>query len=97
MAIERIVVASDRSETATRAVSWAAEMASATGGADHRPGVRAGTSAGGSRTELAVYAEQIAGPSARARVGADDHPAERDRRRRRGREARTCSSSGTPA
>ena len=74
--IERIVVASDRSETASRAVAWAAEMA-------HRYEaqltiVRAfvpGPPPDGAETDLAEYAEATCGPGTRARVTAGDDPA----------------------
>ncbi|HEY7693654.1 MAG TPA: universal stress protein [Gaiellaceae bacterium] len=74
--IERIVVASDRSETASRAVAWAAEMA-------RRYEARLtivqafvpGPPPEGAETELAVYAEQTAGPGTGVRVTAADDPA----------------------
>ena len=75
MAIERIVVASDRSETATRAVVWAAEMAKRYEAELTVVQVFVpGPPPPGAETELAVYAEQIAGPGARARVGAGEDP-----------------------
>ena len=61
--IERIVVASDRSDTAPRAVAWAAEMARRYEA--QLTIVQAfvpGPPPDGAETELAVYAEQIAGP-----------------------------------
>ena len=55
------------------------------GAADHRPGVRPGPAAGqgralwtppgGAETELAAYAERVAGPGTRARVAAGEDPA----------------------
>ncbi len=83
--IERIVVASDRSDTAARAVAWAAEMARRYEA--QLTIVQAfvpGPPPGEAETELAVYAEQIAGPGTRARVAAGEDPGERDRRRGRG-------------
>ena len=74
--IERIVVASDRSDTASRAVAWAAEMARRYEA--QLTIVQAfvpGPAPNGAETELAVYAEQIAGPGTRARVAAGDDPA----------------------
>jgi nucleotide-binding universal stress UspA family protein len=69
MAVERIVVASDQSETATRAVAWAAEMA-------RRYGAQLtvlrvfvpGPPPTGAETDLAVYAEEMGGRGTRARV-----------------------------
>ena len=69
--IERIVVASDRSDTAARAVAWAAEMARRYEA--QLTIVQAfvpGPPPGEAETELAVYAEQIAGPGTRTRVAA---------------------------
>ena len=84
-AIERIVVASDRSETATRAVAWAAEMARRYEAQLTVVQVFVpGPPPPGAETELAVYAEEIAGSGTRARVDAGEDPARRDRRRRRG-------------
>jgi nucleotide-binding universal stress UspA family protein len=76
MAIERIVVASDRSETATRAVSWAAEMArrfeaQLTVVQVYVPG----PPPPGAETDLAVYAEQTGGRGTRVRVASGDEPA----------------------
>jgi ubiquinone biosynthesis protein len=76
MAIERIVVASDRSQTATRAVAWAAEMA-------RRYEARLtvvqvyvpGPAPAGAQAELAAYAQEAAGPTAGARVSAGEEPA----------------------
>jgi ubiquinone biosynthesis protein len=74
--IERIVVASDRSETALRAVAWAAEMA-------RRYEARLtvvqafvpGPAPEGAETDLAVYAEQACGPGTGARVITGEDPA----------------------
>jgi ubiquinone biosynthesis protein len=74
--IERVVVASDRSETASHAVSWAAELArrfeaSLTVVQVFVPG----PPPAGAETDLAVYAEEVAGPGTRARVTAGEDPA----------------------
>jgi nucleotide-binding universal stress UspA family protein len=74
--IERIVVASDRSDTASRAVAWAAEMARRYEA--QLTIVQAfvpGPPPSGAETELAVYAEQVAGPGTKARVAAGEDPA----------------------
>jgi ubiquinone biosynthesis protein len=74
--IERIVVASDRSETASRAVAWAAEMARRY--AARLTVVQAfvpGPPPQGAETDLAVYAEEMCGPGTRARVTTGDDPA----------------------
>src|SRR4029079_3210828 len=78
--IERIVVASDRSDTASRAVAWAAAMAGRYEA--QLTIVQAfvpGPAPNGAETELAVYAEQIAGPGTRGRVGARAEPDKRTR------------------
>ena len=67
MAVERIVVASDRSDTASRAVAWAAEMARNYGA--QLTIVQAfvpGPPPPGAETDLAVYAEAHGGPGTRA-------------------------------
>lgn len=75
MPIERVVVASDRSETATRAVAWAAEMAQRYEAELTVVQVFVpGPPPPGAETELAVYAEKVAGPGTRARVGAGEDP-----------------------
>ena len=74
--IERVVVASDRSETASQAVSWAAELARRFEATlivvqvfvPGPPPARA-------ETDLVAYAEQVAGRGARARVVAGEDPA----------------------
>jgi ubiquinone biosynthesis protein len=76
MAIERIVVASDRSETATRAVAWAAEMArryeaKLTVVQVYVPG----PAPAGAEAELAAYTQATVGPDAGARVSAGEEPA----------------------
>jgi ubiquinone biosynthesis protein len=74
--VERIVVASDRSETASRAVAWAAEMARRFGAQLTIVQVYVpGPPPAGAETELAVYAEQAGGPGTRARVHAGEEPA----------------------
>jgi ubiquinone biosynthesis protein len=76
MAIERIVVASDQSESATRAVAWAAELARR-----YEAGLTVvrvfvpGPPPAGAEAELAAYAQRAAGPDARARVSAGEEPA----------------------
>jgi ubiquinone biosynthesis protein len=74
--IERVVVASDRSETAARAVDWAAELARRFEA--QLTIVQAfvpGPAPEGAETDLAVYAEQVGGAGTRARVAAADDPA----------------------
>ena len=74
--IERVVVASDRSETASYAVSWAAELAQRFGAALTVVQVFVpGPPPAGAETDLAVYAEQVAGRGTRARVSAGEDPA----------------------
>ena len=74
--IERVVVASDRSETASYAVSWAAELAQRFGAALTVVQVFVpGPPPAGAETDLAVYAEQVAGHGTRARVAAGEDPA----------------------
>ena len=78
--MRRILVATDRSETADRAVAWAAEMAERYGAEllvlrVLAPGnVQNGGSAREAAAELARLAEQAAGPRGRARVETDDDP-----------------------
>jgi len=74
--IERVIVASDRSETASYAVTWAAELArrfeaSLTVVQVYVPG----PPPAGAETDLAVYAEQVAGRGTHARVTAGEDPA----------------------
>ena len=74
--IERIVVASDRSATASRAVAWAVEMARRYEA--QLTIVQAfvpGPAPASAETDLAVYAEQHGGPGTRARVTAGEDPA----------------------
>jgi ubiquinone biosynthesis protein len=76
MAVERIVVASDRSETATRAVAWAAEMARRFEAQLTVVQVFVpGPPPAGAETELAVYAEKSGGRGTRARAVSGDEPA----------------------
>ena len=74
--IERVVVASDQSETASHAVSWAAELARRFEAA--LTIVQAfvpGPAPAEAESALAAYAEQIAGRGTRARVTAGEDPA----------------------
>jgi nucleotide-binding universal stress UspA family protein len=74
--IERIVVASDCSETASRAVAWAAEMARRyEAGLTVVQAFVPGPAPPGAETDLAVYAERHGGPGTRVRVAAGDDPA----------------------
>ena len=72
--VEKILVGTDRSETVTRAVRWAAEMA-ARYDAELlvTQSVRAGVDRAATQRELAEYAAQIVGPHVRVIVceGAD--------------------------
>lgn len=75
MSIDRVVVASDQSETASRAVAWAAEMA-------RRYEAQLtviqvfvpGPPPEGAEAALAAYAVEVAGPGTQARVGAGEDP-----------------------
>ena len=82
--VQRVVVATDRSETAARAVSWAADMAGRFAAdlvlvqvlapdidTEELPEPRVDLAA----TELSRVAADIAGPKGRARVVVDDDPA----------------------
>lgn len=74
--VRKILVGTDRSETATRAVRWAAEMA-------ERyeaelivcQSVRDGMDAAATQNELVAYAAEIAGPQARPLAARGDDPA----------------------
>jgi ubiquinone biosynthesis protein len=74
--IERVVVASDRSQTASHAVAWAAELA-------RRFEARLtvvqvfvpGPPPAGAEADLALYAEEAVGRGAQARVVAGEDPA----------------------
>jgi len=75
--IERIVVASDRSETASRAVAWAAEMARRYEA--QLTIVQAfvpGPPPAGAETDFAVYAEELCGAGTLGRVVAGEDPAD---------------------
>jgi len=93
--VQRIVVATDGSPTAQRAVAWAADLSTrftaelllvrvmAPCGEALAPGVRHDDADGVddheltlARAELQRAAEEVAGPSGRARVVVDDQPAE---------------------
>jgi ubiquinone biosynthesis protein len=85
--MKKIMVATDRSQSATRAVDWAADMAERFGAELHllqvlvpeqRPGTEAGaaeaTRASFAASELTKVAEQLAGPRGKARVVVDSDP-----------------------
>ena len=81
--IQRILVATDRSDTATRAVEWAAEMAERYGAEllllqvvvpEHLVG--ASEDQGAALGELAGLAERCAGSRGRARIEYDSQPAD---------------------
>jgi nucleotide-binding universal stress UspA family protein len=74
--IERVVVASDRSETASHAVSWAAELARRFEAILTVVQVFVpGPPPSGADTELTAYAEEVAGQGTRARVVSGEDPA----------------------
>ena len=74
--IERVVVASDRSETASQAVSWAAELARRFEATLIVVQVFVpGPPPSGADADLAAYAEQVAGRGARTRLVAGEDPA----------------------
>ncbi|MGH2555873.1 MAG: AarF/UbiB family protein, partial [Actinomycetota bacterium] len=86
--VKRILVATDRSESANRAVQWAAGMAERYGAdlvllqvlvPQNEPGTEAGaaeaTRAGFAAQDLAQFAERVAGPRGQARVVVDEDPA----------------------
>jgi ubiquinone biosynthesis protein len=86
--VKRILVATDRSESANRAVQWAAAMAERYEAEllllqvlvpQSRPGTEAGaaeaTRAGFASEDLAQFAARVAGPRGRARVVVDEDPA----------------------
>ncbi|HEX2069337.1 MAG TPA: AarF/UbiB family protein [Actinomycetota bacterium] len=88
MTVKRVLVATDNSKSATRAVDWAADMANRFGAELHlvqvvipqtAPGTEAGTAEGTraqyAAQELAKMAERLAGPSGKARVMIDSDPA----------------------
>jgi ubiquinone biosynthesis protein len=86
--IDRVMVGTDRSETAERAVRWAATFADAFGAELHivqvivaenpggtQYGAAEATRASGAGDDLRVYAEQIAGDRGHAHVVIHDDPA----------------------
>jgi len=86
--VARILVATDRSETADRAVQFAATMADRyeaelvllqvivpDGGPESRPGSPERTRLGYTEQSLRMYAEELAGERGRALVVLDDDPA----------------------
>ena len=88
MTVKRVLVATDNSKSATRAVDWAADMANRFGAELHlvqvvvpqtAPGTEAGTAeatrAQYAAQELAKTAERLAGPAGKARVMVDSDPA----------------------
>ncbi len=87
-AIARVMVATDRSQTAERAVKWAAAMATRFDAelfviqvilpehpADTEYGAAERTRADAAANELRQYAYELAGERARSRVVVDDDPA----------------------
>ena len=85
--VKKIMVATDQSHSATRAVDWAADMAGRFGAELHLlqvlvPEQQAGTEAGAAEAtratfaaaELGKFAQQIAGPRGKARVMVDTDP-----------------------
>src|SRR5437763_1917425 len=74
--VRRILVGTDRSETATRAVRWAAQMA-AVYGAELIvcQSVRDGMDKLSTQRDLAEYAKEIVGPEARALAAQGNDPA----------------------
>ncbi|HET6790949.1 MAG TPA: AarF/UbiB family protein [Actinomycetota bacterium] len=86
--VHRVMVGTDRSETATRAVAWAASFAERFGAelhvvqvivpehaADTEHGAAEATRARGAADELQVYTTQLAGERGHAHVVIDDDPA----------------------
>src|SRR5207237_10526095 len=86
--VKRIMVATDRSGSASRAVDWAAEMAQRFGAQllllqvlvpEHTPGTEAGaaeaTRASYAAQDLAKLAGTLAGPRGEAKVVVDSDPA----------------------
>src|SRR2546423_11332131 len=74
--VRRILVGTDRSETATRAVRWAAEMAKRY---DAEllvtQSIREGVDRASTQRELAEYTAEVAGPDARVIVRQGSDPA----------------------
>ncbi len=76
MPVRRILVGTDQSETATRAVRWAAEMAERYGAELLvTQSVRDGVDRATIQRELAEYTAQVAGPDARIVVREGNDPA----------------------
>jgi ubiquinone biosynthesis protein len=74
--VRRILVGTDQSETATRAVRWAAEMAERYGAELLvTQSVRDGTERATVQRELAEYTEDLVGPGARVVVREGNDPA----------------------
>jgi ubiquinone biosynthesis protein len=86
--IDRVMVGTDRSETASRAVDWARSFASRFGAelhvvqviiplnpADTEYGASEGTRARSAADDLQTYTQQLAGERGRAHVVIDDDPA----------------------
>ena len=74
--VRRILVGTDRSETATRAVRWAAEMAERYDAElVVTQSVRDGMDRASVERELAAYVEDVVGPLARPLVRMGDDPA----------------------
>ena len=74
--VRRILVGTDRSETATRAVRWAAQMAERYAAElIVCQSVRDGMDKAKTQRELAEYAAEIAGPDARALTAQGNDPA----------------------
>jgi nucleotide-binding universal stress UspA family protein len=74
--VRRILVGTDQSETATRAVRWAAEMAARyEAELIVTQSVRNGTERAQTEHELTAYVADVAGPDARALVRAGEDPA----------------------
>jgi nucleotide-binding universal stress UspA family protein len=82
-AVSRILVATDRSETASRAVAWAADMAKRYEAEllvlqvivpSAEPGAQESVQVSYATRDLELYAEELAGPRGRARVVVDEDP-----------------------
>jgi ubiquinone biosynthesis protein len=74
--VRRILVGTDRSETATRAVRWAAQMADVYGAElIVCQSVRDGMDKLSTQRDLAEYAEEVVGPGARALAAQGNDPA----------------------
>jgi nucleotide-binding universal stress UspA family protein len=74
--VRRILVGTDRSDTATRAVRWAAEMAQRyEAELIVTQSVRNGTDRAAAERDLGPYVEDVAGPHVRTVVRVGDDPA----------------------